>query len=1070
MSVPSTPQREIILIRQMLSALRKQLRAIEDISGDDPTRAATLEALQDFGSVIVDGMDHALKYATPIREMVAQLSSSDGISRLVKGAFDELFRFATGKVMEQVNSLRDRARVEVTRLATEVAEPVIGAVSRLKAKAQDLISTVWDPLTPNELIADIESLVHMLTGDSGQADGTGAGFAALLDMAAELAGSPDGLAHLLNVPSSLRGVCDIYDADAPTPSEHRLWRLSSFELITSPTLPALANQLRDDVGSCLDSSACQAVLGTLLSNSLEAMELVSADLLGIGEATALLGTRILAASRVAAQVKELVPAFEEADEWAAALSLSSTSVKAIFQRGWCGAQRKGVTASDAAAPAWLRFEAGEDCSIVWSSYGRRLQVNVGGGFLEGLLPALSIAEKVAGQVRELITYVKQEGEALFDDKVKPAALHILREYVVPFRSAVQKVSRFVHDMLDRFTYFRDRVLDPVQLARRLTSMVVDSYFSLEEQLPVRPSKLYNIFTNLEIAGDCTALEDAQAVGTRLAGASSIQQVLDIFPPFIASFVDDANAVYAVVRGVTGGLIFSDIYSVPSGLLAGFSRVICMVQRVVHTLRVIIGYAREKLDFLSAQLSLGTWVTPSAPDCALDSSGYCLVTQERSSLRYRAFLFPVKHLMLWDLASPPLANPCRGRMSQKWTIPGLMSQYSLQAATFLRIGSDNIKSDYGEVVCSVPTYVLTFYAAVRSSRPGNTRATLLVVTDAHGTVLSVQQTTQILGEGDGVLSAVSASQSSGPALSPTQELALAIAQATAGDAPTDPPVADPLRRKYTGTFTGLAVSWETYGLYACGQERDEEGQPSGKWYIHTFMVYDLAFNGRGPVPPLNTPKSTMDSMHRTRVAPERNPYTHCSLAWEPTNRFLWVAFTAARPEDGTAMAYVVEGADGRLRPLKSSVTTSIRVGPDVTGLAFFPNAFGDRHLAISRCQFGSAKVSSSKQCVIEFHNYNITTSSQSGYLLSAPNDGSRQSKKGDATLKLTVPVPRGIAGLTYDASAGADGQYFVAPCRPALCICARALGRVYHTLACHVNDAPALDTVVCAAPPRPQLLV
>ena len=42
---------------------------------------------------------------------------------------------------------------------------------------------------------------------------------------------------------------------------------------------------------------------------------------------------------------------------------------------------------------------------------------------------------------------------------------------------------------------------------------------------------------------------------------------------------------------------------------------------------------------------------------------------------------VQNLQFWDASSPPLINPCKGLMNMKWTVPGLLSKYSMQSETF-----------------------------------------------------------------------------------------------------------------------------------------------------------------------------------------------------------------------------------------------------------------------------------------------------------------------------------------------------------------------------------------------------
>ena len=234
--------------------------------------------------------------------------------------------------------------------------------------------------------------------------------------------------------------------------------------------------------------------------------------------------------------------------------------------------------------------------------------------------------------------------------------------------------------------------------------------------------------------------------------SSPAEFIGVFPRFITNFKGDVTALFSILGNLfKKGLDFKDIYSVPTNLMSAFSKGLCLVQRVIHSMRAVLLFGQDKLYALIDLLSFGNWKTPVLPDCTLEKSGFCLGTAELSSWLYRTLLFPVQHLQFWDSASPPLIDPCRGLMKMKLTVPGLLSRYSFQSATFwamenvvkkhfIEVSGERIPV---EVQCGVPTYLMVYKPNVGKGCTGNAgskkgNSSLIVRMTGHGELLGVQE--------------------------------------------------------------------------------------------------------------------------------------------------------------------------------------------------------------------------------------------------------------------------------------------------------------------------------------------
>jgi len=86
------------------------------------------------------------------------------------------------------------------------------------------------------------------------------------------------------------------------------------------------------------------------------------------------------------------------------------------------------------------------------------------------------------------------------------------------------------------------------------------------------------------------------------------------------------------------------------------------------------------------------------------------------------------------------------MKFKWTIPGLLSKYSFQSATFYDVEVVSKKTSLGgftvEMMCTVPTFLMVYKTTdlrMCGTNPSNSNdATLVAVADAHGNLRSIQQ--------------------------------------------------------------------------------------------------------------------------------------------------------------------------------------------------------------------------------------------------------------------------------------------------------------------------------------------
>ena len=990
-----------------------------------------MNAIKSIGATIISGVDLLLKFARPVGELADTLSSAKGIAEMVQGAFEPLLAAGTDAAMGQINKLKGFLRPMIIDMATRVAEPVLGAIKDLKKAAQELVSNIWKTIMPESLINDVTSVSSLLGGGSDSGDdgsggsgggGSGGGLIQIFNMAMEVLDNPDGLVHLLELPASLQGVCALTGLEAAT-SDEGSWEVDS---TLTPLLERIAPALGDliaDLTTAQGLSACLAdpSCGQALEAQLDAAEVAAGALVttlqGLTAATNTMEDFVMNATTAIATADDLIPQFEAADAWASALTSGSTSMLEMFQKGWCTeARRRGLDMTS--PPAWMGLSGTCDTT---SAAGRRLQL--GGvvasskaGFMNAIGPVITTVETIVEKVMYVVNLIKREGEAIIEEKIKPASVKILSDYIVPFRAALRKARTFVDGLLEKWGDWKS-IIDGVMGAIGIKDKIENTLDDMQSMLPIDPvrscsrilisildpalpaahgpsarvsrsqTKLHLLFSSLKIDPVCQAESDSMEIRDRLSAARTPSELISVFPSFITNFGGDISTIGRILGNLfKRGLDFSDIFAIPTDLMSAFAKGICLVQRVVHSMRAIVLFGQDKLYALIDLLSFGTWASPALPDCTAGLDKTCLAKAERSSWIYRMLLFPVQHLQFWDASSPPLVDPCRGLMKMKWTVPGLLSRYSLQSATFWAV--DNVVRKHTieisgermtvEIQCTVPTYLLAYKPNSPKGCTGNARkekgnSSLFVIADGHGNLKSVQE---------------------------LQELVPASAAQ-----PTN----------FDGSATGIAVSNSQRLIWICSKE-----STSDDWNLVTYPKDGIVQLGVGEYQGQTEfpkdfitgqwrPMRSVVALHSTKVGTIKDG-DQCWLSWDPERTRLWVGFSA--PGDKNyAYEYEIRGREGR--PAKLS--TKHMVGPYVSGITWFRNMFGDRHLAVSRCMLGS----SNGPCQMEFHNYTFDPQTRMPFDL---NNGKTQK---NPTMKMSFAIPRGIGTLAYDASVGVEWpQYFM----------------------------------------------
>ena len=232
------------------------------------------------------------------------------------------------------------------------------------------------------------------------------------------------------------------------------------------------------------------------------------------------------------------------------------------------------------------------------------------------------------------------------------------------------------------------------------------------------------------------------------------------------------------------------------------------------------------------------------------------------------------------------------MNFKWTIPGLVSKYSMQAATFLNVEHVTRKMTWPPLVagtptqCAVPTFLLTYVpTAVKQTRA--LRASLFVVVDSLGNIKSVQQA--------GIACPKCASATSEPEPEPGDE-----------NPDTDGPIEDGMD-KWDGEMTGLAVAVDKYKVFTCGRPR--RGYDKMNFYVHAWNMLDIRVNPGMRNNPAELdedgkwlPMEPMLEQYRVRVGTSDDG-ERCSLTWNGETAQLWVTFSS-KDTKSVAKAYSV----------------------------------------------------------------------------------------------------------------------------------------------------------------------
>ena len=98
---------------------------------------------------------------------------------------------------------------------------------------------------------------------------------------------------------------------------------------------------------------------------------------------------------------------------------------------------------------------------------------------------------------------------------------------------------------------------------------------------------------------------------------------------------------------------------------------------------MVGAVQDSIYLLWELMAVGSWGVTRPPPCIVTFA--CLDDAQIASDQYRSKTFPLRFLKFWDLSQPPWPiNPCRREfgddaLTQRFTVPGLMSRHTLQSS-------------------------------------------------------------------------------------------------------------------------------------------------------------------------------------------------------------------------------------------------------------------------------------------------------------------------------------------------------------------------------------------------------
>lgn len=593
------------------------------------------------------------------------------------------------------------------------------------------------------------------------------------------------------------------------------------------------------------------------------------------------------------------------------------------------------------------------------------------------------------------------------EQVQQVAKDVLATYLLPVQDGLERVVKFV-DTAQNAVAGGQRVVKGAITALEYVHLLGGAEDGLLVVLPdqLRGGGLGKVARALENAvRDSSDTSSCNAVYAPTELLGELREHWQKLQGFFAEMAD--------------GLTLGEVRKLPAALLKAFGGAVCFIRMVAASMLSAVDTGVDMVEGFMDRIRLGFYANAPFVDCG-NEPYYCLVAVQRSTPLYYAFFFPVEHIQFWDLTAPPLIDPCTGThgFRFRFTIPGLLSQYTLQASTFFKIGHTTL--------CGfVPqAYILTYQPAVFKERapaactPGEPildndgasldpfsceepatagisscqgRASILVVTDAIGTVTSIQDVY-------------------------VNELS-----------------------KWSGSFTGVAVRQKkAFGfgaesddgtVYVCGQ-----GQEDGNFDVLRFSLSSVRrTSGNGIIV-----AQAVHSLPWLREAGAKR----CTLSFAPGEDLLpdhlWVGAVVNEDhmENGEARAYQVRVwplADGELaiaNELGESQAEQRHLiyGAHVQGFAFFDDKLGNSHVALARCALNEAL-----PCAIEFHFLRDADAFLKATIGSAelilPADGETEDcdpelEDSTCTLAMAVKVPAGIGSLAHDSSLNAiPHQYF-----------------------------------------------
>ena len=366
--------------------------------------------------------------------------------------------------------------------------------------------------------------------------------------------------------------------------------------------------------------------------------------------------------------------------------------------------------------------------------------------------------------------------------------------------------------------------------------------SLPKDILILPQWLTQLHQSL-LAAIVTVPECADKIYNPLEFAARLMPAFRNIQSLVQTFQDAAAAMRSTASAQSLSAQIeasSELGAMPGTMLTSFSRLFCFFRQTLTSVRYGITWLVDKIyDYLEI-LAIGTWASSRPPEC---TTAHCLEVAEQSTALYRGFFFPMRFMHFWQLSQPAIKSVCGGHLTQRYTVPGLLSGHALQSATFWKV----------EIVCPV----------------GVTLAKATPFTPAICAGLACPKFEHILAFGptkDGRCL-------SGPlsCLSVNARLGFTDSKGKL-DAVLE--VLKPNSRPYGGSLTGLASSTEMRKIWACGRE-----SPTKPWMLHTFdlvmtrlavVAYDvlgLSFITMKNSTALNYEELDLDG-HR------------CLLTWEP----------------------------------------------------------------------------------------------------------------------------------------------------------------------------------------------